>query len=424
MRFIRAILCILLVFSAGSCLALNEWTMLVYLCGDDNDSADLEENQVRDLLEMSSVGSRQGFEIIVQADRSKKLSEFLKSQYADPDYSGAKRYRVTKDKWEVEAKLGEINTGSPYALWDMLKWAAEKHPAKHYCLIVNSHGSGIFSWRGEGNTSDPNPGKVSFDPGRFISYDDTDNDCLTVFEVAVVLKAFREKLNGGRKLDLIGFDACMASMVEALYQLRDGVDVMVANPSLTPGTGFQYDGIARGIAGNLSITSEALAEVITKTFIDSVHSNPKAQILTAWRTSRVQELVFALNNLSISLLAAMKETGKGFGLSNLTTYGGSNLYWDLGRILRALQASDADFNGAGNRQVIVQQAAEAFEAMKATRVSLWYDGDFAEKKVGGIAVAWPEPDKYKSYRAFYKALDFSQATTWDEMLDRRELGMK
>lgn len=424
-RMLQVLFCLGLILANGCCFALNEWTMIVYLCGDDNNSAALEENQVRDLGEMSNIGSRPGFEIVVQADRGNKLSEFLKSSYSDPDYSGAKRYLVKKDKWEVEAKLGEINTGSPYALWDLLKWVHEKHPAKHYCLIINAHGSGIFSWRGEGGTSDPNPGRVNFDPAsRFVAYDSTDDDCLTVFEVGVVLKAFRERLNGGRKIDLIGFDACMASMVEALYQLREGVAVMVANPSLTPGSGFQYDGIAGGLAANLAMTPDALAEIITKTFIDSVHNQQDPQILSAWRTDRAQDLVFALNNLSMELLNAMKQTGKGFGVANQTTYGGSNLYWDLGRILRALQGSDASLNGAANTAVIAQLAAEAETAMKAARISMWYDGSFAANKVGGIAIAWPEPDKYKSYRAFYKALDFSAATTWDEMLDRRELGMR
>ena len=50
-------------------------------------------------------------------------------------------------------------------------------------------------------------------------------------------------------------------------------------------------------------------------------------------------------------------------------------------------------------------------------------GSHAQNKVGGIAIAWPEPDKYKSYRDFYKALDFSKTTKWDEVLDLRELNI-
>ncbi|MBI3039194.1 hypothetical protein HYY75_09130 [bacterium] len=413
-----------IMFLSNSCFALNEWTLVVYLAGDDNNSASLEESQVKDLGELSNIGSRHGFEIVVQADRSKKLSEFLRQSYSDPDYSGAKRYLVKKDKWEVEEKLGEINTGSPYALWDLLKYVSAKHPAKRYCLIINSHGSGIFSWRGEGKVGSSSPGSVNFDPSRFVAYDDTDDDCLTIFEISAVLLAFRERLNGGRKLDLIGFDACMAGMVEALYQLREGCDVMVANPSLTPGSGFDYEGISAGIARNLNITPDALSEVITKTFIESVSSNRDPQILSSWRTAKAQELTFSLNNLSMELLKAMKQTGRKFRLSNLTSYGSKSMYWDLGRILRALQNSDSNLNGASNAQVVAQMALEAETSMKAARVSMWYDGSYAENKVSGIAIAWPEPEQYRSYRTFYKALDFSKATKWDEVLDLREIDVQ
>ncbi|MBF0407391.1 MAG: hypothetical protein HQM10_08555 [Candidatus Riflebacteria bacterium] len=410
-------------FIPVSGFALNEWTVIVYLCGDDNKDASLEENHRKDLEEMARASSKPGLEVVVQADRGTKISEYLKQAYADPSYSGAKRYVVKNSSWETEAQLGEINTGSPYALWDMLKWVAAKHPAKHYCLIINGHGSGIYSWRGEGNVSAAVPGAVNFDPNRFVAYDSTDDDCLTVFEVQAVLEAFRARLNSGRKVDLIGFDACMAGMIEALYQLKESCQVMVANPSLTPGTGFDYDGIVSALGRNLAMTPEQLAEVITKTFIDSVHSNTDPQMLSAWRTDRVQELVFALNNLSMEMLKAIKLTGKKAGLSNMTTYGGSNLYWDIERILRAVQDRNTNWNGASNAQVIVNLAAEAQAALKAARVSMWYDGSFSANKVGGLSIAWPDPDKYKSYRNFYKALAFSKTTKWDEFLDARELNI-
>ena len=171
-------------------VAMNEWTIIVYQCADDSSSSTLEDAAIADLCELDSIGSQGGLEIIVQIDRGTKLSNLMQQVYTDPNYSGANRFLINKGKWVTEAKLGEVNMGSPKALYDCMKWAAKDHPAKHYFVVLAGHGSGVFSWRGTGSVSSANPGEVSpFDDYEdFVAYDSTDNDCLTVFEVSQVLE--------------------------------------------------------------------------------------------------------------------------------------------------------------------------------------------------------------------------------------------
>ena len=401
--------------------ALNEWTIIIYQCADDSSSSTLEDAAIRDLIELDSVGSQGGLEIIAQVDRGTKLSNLMKQVYSDPDYSGASRYLIKRDKWQGEGKIGEVDMGSPKTLWDCLKWAAKDHPAKHYFLVLAGHGSGVFSWRGTGSVSSSNPGAVNFDPDNFVAYDDSSGDCLTVFEVNAVLSAFQQRLNRGRPIDMIAFDSCNAGCVEALYQFRHTVKIAIASASTVPMCGLDYQAIASAIARNNHIDPEELAKIAVKAFIDEAPCNGKGDIMGAFRLDRLETLAGSISRLSMELLKAMRETGRGFGVSDLVSY--NDNYWDLKRLCQSIVRGELKLNGASNYHQVQEYAQEVLTDRSAATISLWYGGDYASQKAGGLSIAWPEKDDYRKYRNFYKALDFSHNTKWDEVLDRRELGI-
>lgn len=408
----------LLAAGAAPAHAMKEWTVIGYFVGDDDGNAPIEDSQIRDLLELDGIGSSADVDLIVQMDRGPKLTQRMKRYYSDPNYSGGVRYHIKGGKWHTEAKLGEVNSGDPKTLYDALRWAVEHHPAKRYALVINAHGSGVMSWRGVGSVKDSDPGAVNFDP--FTGYDDTDGDCLTVFEIREVLRAFSDRLNGGRKLDLLAFDSCLSLMAEVLYEFRDGAEVMVGSPSLVPGTGLDYAGFAGWLRRNPQASAEQLGEVITKTFIDSVGHVSDSQVMGAWRPAAAEELLSALSRLSDELRRA-RRAGAKLSFQNQTSY--NDRYWDLGRFTRAIRVGDSGVAAAPNYAAVVE-AAEAVDAARAAaRVSLWYDGSFAKAKVGGVSVYWPEKDEYQGYRRYYKALSSSHDGRWDEFLDARELGI-
>jgi hypothetical protein len=408
----------LLAAGAAPAHAMKEWTVIGYFVGDDEGNQPIEDSQIRDLLELDEVGSNGDVDLIVQMDRGPKLTRRMKQYYSDPNYSGGIRYHIKDGKWYTEEKLGEVNSGDPKTLYDTLKWAVEHHPAKRYALIINAHGSGVMSWRGVGSVKDSDPGAVNFDP--FTGYDDTDGDCLTVFEIREVLRAFSDRLNGGRKLDLLGFDSCLSLMAEVLYEFRDGADVLVGSPALVPGSGLAYGPFARWLRRNPTANAEQLGEVITKTFIDSVGHVKDSQVMGAWRPAMAEELLSAMSRLSDELRRA-RRAGAKLSFQNQTSY--NDRYWDLGRFTRSIRDGNTGVRTAANYGAIVE-AAEAVDAARASaRVSLWYDGTYAKSKVGGISVYWPEKDEYEGYRRYYKALSSSQDGRWDEFLDARELGI-
>jgi hypothetical protein len=399
--------------------AAGSWTFLLYIVADDNDSADLENAAIRDMQGLARNGPPPGATFLVQVDRGKKLSSLMQETYSDPNYSGAVRYRIEKGSFRVLAKPGEVNSGDPKALLDFVTWGLAAAPADRVMLVISSHGSGTMSWRGTGAVGSPQPGLVRLDSASsYVAYDDTDDDCLTLFELARVLDVVREKR--GRPIEILGLDACLSATVEALYQLRNGCDLIVADAATIPMSGFVYSAPVAALWGEPAMAPEKLAETFVKAFIDAQDSGDN--VLGSFRTAAAEDLVGAVDRMSIELIRAHRQVGA-IKLSNLTAYGKSSLYWDLKRIAERLADPATDLRGAGNAAEIRQAARDVLDARKAAVASLWYMGAYADAKVGGLSIYWPDADPYKKHRSFYKVLASSQSAHWDEYIDLRELGL-
>jgi hypothetical protein len=103
-------------------------------------------------------------------------------------------------------------------------------------VVIWSHGSG---WREANLTpqhrqpADEQKPKVS----KAIAFDDGSNDRLYQAELEV---AFEKLRNQGILTDLIGFDACLMSMIEVWYGLAPYAAVGVGSQDLEPGYGWDY----------------------------------------------------------------------------------------------------------------------------------------------------------------------------------------
>lgn len=98
-----------------------KWTFMVYMAGDNN----LDGAALRDIAEMAQAGSTKDINILVQLDR---LEDNL-----------TRRFRITRDggfRKDCIESFGDTNTGDPQILYDLVKWAADNHPADRYTLIL------------------------------------------------------------------------------------------------------------------------------------------------------------------------------------------------------------------------------------------------------------------------------------------------
>jgi len=117
---------------------LAEWTVLVFMNGDNN----LEEDALINFQQIAAIGSTALVNVLVQLDRNGNYA------FTQPQWTQTLRFRVTKDMAPLPKNalqdLGEVNMGDPAALSDFVQWGKSAYPAKRYMLVIWDHGQG---WR-------------------------------------------------------------------------------------------------------------------------------------------------------------------------------------------------------------------------------------------------------------------------------------
>jgi hypothetical protein len=119
----------------------------------------------------------------------------------------------------------------------------------------------------------------------------------------------------GRRLDIVGFDACSMSMFEMAYEIKDQADYMVASQEEVPDLSFPYDSLIELFRkhGNDAVS---LIELGVKAFIDayqdyifnhSTGTNPVT--LSALRLDKCGALKNALGALACALWKAKNDGG-------------------------------------------------------------------------------------------------------------------
>jgi len=222
---------------------------MVYLDADNN----LEDAGVADFSEMSTVGSNDNINIVVQMDRTPGESS------AAGNWTDTRRFYVKKGDSASSTpleKLGEVNMGDGNELKKFIVWAITNYPAKKYALVLWNHGGG---WRAKKNLKNR----------KAICWDDTNNgDCLYMLEMQAAVKAALQTV-GIAKLDLIGFDACLMGMIEVASDLKDIANVMTGSEETEPGDGWPYNTILSALAANPTMTAIQLADIIVTKYAES-----------------------------------------------------------------------------------------------------------------------------------------------------------
>ncbi len=318
------------------CSKEGQWTIMVYMAGDNN----LDEAGLLDLEEMKKVGSSDQVEIVVQFDCRGKDST-------------TSRYHIRNDTDlddDLIQELGQTNTGDPEVLEEFIRWGVETYPSSHYMLVLWNHGNGwdddvvfrsqkisseepvyrsIVSKVGETPISKVEGlsiskvkeapslfGKMDLDirrdliksrfhrslfittvdqavKTRAILIDDNAKDFLDNIEMKNVLESACARI--GKKIDILGMDACLMSMVEVGYQLKDSVSLTVGSQEVEPGAGWPYQQILQRLSDNPSMTPEELSSTIVTEYITSFENTKKDVTQSVFDLSKSDDLISALD---------------------------------------------------------------------------------------------------------------------------------
>jgi Clostripain family len=148
------------------------------------------------------------------------------------------------------------------------------------------------------------PTVASMVSSRAIAFDDQAKDFLDNLELKRVLADIARML--GRKIDVVGFDACLMSMVEVAYQIRDTVRITCGSEEEEPDEGWPYDTILRALEARPSMTARELAGVVVQKYLASYRPDDGVTF-AATDLAAIGPLADAVNRAGRVLTAALRE---------------------------------------------------------------------------------------------------------------------
>jgi hypothetical protein len=392
--------------------AEKSWTVMVYMAGDNN----LDPEGSKDLREMKKAGSTDQVSIIAQFDRA--------AGHVARRYYLRKGGLVTGDAVD---SLGEVNTGDPESLEDFIRWGIRNYPAKHYLLVLWNHGQG---WDDTDVYADERyrslrrlatgPARHSFfrTPERkalrkaigsmeyrAILLDDNAKDFLDNQELKKVLANSAKTL--GRKLDILGMDACLMSMAEVGYQIADSASFTVGSEQTEPGDGWPYDKILSALAKKPAMAPNDLCTLIVEKYLAS-YPDREPVTQSACDLSRADALADA-----VSSLAAALKSGTG----------DPDMLQIVQSVRNKVQSYDvrdnidlADFCSLLEKtgvNAVVKKACQ--QVIAEIRNGYVIKQGFKNKSMqhsGGVAIYFP----LVTVSPLYPKLEFSRKTGWDSFL--------
>src|SRR5579872_4506440 len=283
--------CLFAVLSGLRSASAADWTIMVYMNGNNT----LESDVAINFKQISTIGSTDNVNVVVQAARL-STKHVLRGRVGKGSPLDATSFH----------DLGDVDMGAKATLEDFIKWSIQNFKSTKYMVIIWNHGQG---WRNIQSATAPQSGDsaVTPTPYRAISYDDLHNsklynkDVQDVLEEVMKLHA-REGGLEGKKFDVVAFDACLMAMVETTYALRNSVELQVASEEVVPGYGFPYDLWLSQIVSAHSVDPKDVARKLGESYRDFY--GPKGAFPDATTTLSVVDVEKGVSlAVSVSALA-------------------------------------------------------------------------------------------------------------------------
>ena len=133
-------------------------------------------------------------------------------------------------------------------------------------------------------------------PTKGVSNDDTNNDFLYNKEIEDTLEF--------NQLDIVGFDACLMSMLEVAYSLNGKAKFIIGSEELEPGTGWKYDFWLNDLVSNPLMTPRELSVSIVQNYARAYPTTDEVT-LSSFNVDFVPDLSSKIDQLSRLLISNM-----------------------------------------------------------------------------------------------------------------------
>ena len=374
-------LLMLLLFTIPSALVAGTpqpkaWTILVYLNGHN----DLDKFGEEDINEMEVVGSTAQTNLVVQW-ASLENSERTRRLFIQQD---TKPSQVTSP---VVQSLPRVDMGDYRSLIDFAQWGIQNYPAEKYFLIIWNHGGGWH--RQELSPLD-------------ISWDDFSKKLIRTEELSLVTGALKKTL--GRKLDILGFDACLMGMAEILSEIHEDVDLVVASQEVEPGTGWPYDHFLKSLSPTSPTPPRVLTSNLVEEYIRSYSGGSQGEedvTLSVIRASAYPALAQALTKARVELTGARGSSDIVKSYKDSLRFYSAD-YVDLGDFAQRLSAA---------RLITPETRDEVLGALQRAVLANGTTNKY--QRALGLSIWFPESaGQLSGNKKRYSSLKFNQQTNW------------
>ncbi len=366
----------------------NPWTVMVYMDGDNS----LSDEVYTDMNELASVGSNGMVNVALQMDTQRDTT---------------KRYFVKPYNPVLVEDLGELNMGDPATLEDFANWVFANYPADHYLLVLWNHGLGFENV--------PSTKDILWDDHPISGFS------MSIPVLSSALSTISATL--GRKIDIVGMDACLMSMLEVAYGIRNSADYMVASENLEPLDGWPYDRLLEYLESDpVNISPVELSGSIVDMFVNSYLASDEPT-LSAVDLSKVDALTKDVSALADALISGMRfNPAVEIELKN-TIYNKVQRFDESGNGSIDLNDSYVDLYSLASLiysdslmgSDIASKASTVMSDLGVCVIKSAYKGsDISGAR--GLSIWYPNSTVYAIYRDHYSQLSFAKDTDWFALL--------
>lgn len=361
----------------------KKWTVLVYLDADNN----LDYYAGTNIKQLEEVGSSENLNIVYLYDN-------LYSQKTGCYYADANKSIYIKN-------TGELNMGNTQTAKDFIKYAIVNFPAEKYAFIYWNHGGGVD------RSTRTSPAL------RSVCYDETSNDALTEIEQEEILHYFSQQIE--RKVNFVGYDACLMGTQEVFHLNKDYVEVVVASQDEEPGYGWDYRFLNTINNASESVSAKELGTAAVNYFKD-FYSGFYGVTLAAADLTYANKLSLAVEDFCTTAMSS--------GISNAIFYylfktstNFSNNANDLKSFMQNIVTSDAMNATIKVKAQLVIDTIYTDDAIENDLIFAKTVASDYTSTVGGVSIT-------PSYSTVYKTHLFAQETSWDEFWEWCVTGKK
>lgn len=253
--------------------AQADWTILNYIEGNNN----IGGYGLNNVKSMQKAGSTNKINIIVQ----------LNEVHAKKTW----RFQVAQGGIKNDASLAQpMGINPEKELYESVAWSHTAYPSAKFMLNLWNHGNGILD--------EP---KGYSKPHRGILYDYAHHTYLNNQQMERVLHAIHYDILG-KKIDLLGMDACLMAMIEICFQVQDHAEILVASENVEPAPGWDYATFLRHLTQSSTIvTPPQLATMIINSYKKFTAYRGNEFTLSAINLNDINAVVENLNHIIIAI---------------------------------------------------------------------------------------------------------------------------